>query len=289
VKMGEYADLWIGMLNGTEKVAVKLLRGGSSTNPKFMTDLQNNLNRNGEIWKQLRHPNVAEFRGFVFGWGYMPGIVLSLYDITVVEFVEKNFNPEKRPNLRVEMARQVAEGLAFLHSKDLVHGDLRGANVLMDDKEHPRICDCGLTFIIEPSEFTSVKTAGACRWTAPELMDPSEAAQNDPHALFTAESDVYAFAMLVIELFTGKIPFSNKKNDSSVIFAVLDGGRPDMPSSISEIPALKTLIESCWHTDPKQRPTAREAADKLSNIESESASQVTGSSWLGRWIKTRPE
>jgi len=72
----------------------------------------------------------------------------------------------------------------------------------MDGDEHPRICDYGLAFIIEPSDFTSTKTAGVCRWTAPEIMNPPEDTTyaDDSSALFTKESDVYAFAMTVLEV-----------------------------------------------------------------------------------------
>jgi hypothetical protein len=77
------------------------------------------------------------------------------------------------------------------------------SNVLIDGAEHARICDYGLAFIIEPSEFTSIKTAGACRWTAPEIMNPPEDAPpfNNSLALFTTESDIYAFAMTVLEVY----------------------------------------------------------------------------------------
>jgi serine/threonine protein kinase len=76
------------------------------------------------------------------------------------------------------------------------------ANILVDEDEHPRICDYGLAFIIEPSNFTSTKTAEACRWTAPEIMNPPEdiTYADDSFALFTKESDVYAFAMTVLEV-----------------------------------------------------------------------------------------
>jgi Protein tyrosine and serine/threonine kinase len=73
---------------------------------------------------------------------------------------------------------------------------------LVDADQRPRICDYGLAFIIEPSEFTSIKTAGACRWTAPEIMNPPEdtASANQSLALFTKESDVYAFGMTTLEV-----------------------------------------------------------------------------------------
>lgn len=74
--------------------------------------------------------------------------------------------------------------------------------MLIDGDGRPRICDYGLAFIIEPSEFTSIKTAGACRWTAPEIMSPPEdsAITDDSLGLFTKESDIYAFSMTIIEV-----------------------------------------------------------------------------------------
>ena len=76
------------------------------------------------------------------------------------------------------------------------------SSVIIDGDGCPRICDYGLAFIIEPSEFMSIKTAGACRWTAPEIMNPPEddVYVNDSIALFTKESDVYAFGMTVLEV-----------------------------------------------------------------------------------------
>lgn len=75
---------------------------------------------------------------------------------------------------------------------------------MIDSAGSARICDYGLAFIIEPSEFTSVKTAGACRWTAPEIMSPDEIVQDadadDSPPLFTEKSDIYAFGMTLLEV-----------------------------------------------------------------------------------------
>ena len=70
---------------------------------------------------------------------------------------------------------------------------------MVDHDGGARICDYGLAFIIEPAEFTSVKSAGLCRWTAPEIMNPAQDVHSDL-PLFTEKSDVYAFGMTVIEV-----------------------------------------------------------------------------------------
>jgi len=74
------------------------------------------------------------------------------------------------------------------------------ANVLVDSKGHAVVADYGLALIINSSEFTSIKTAGTCRWTAPEIMDPPI---NDdvPLPQFTLKSDVFSYAMTVFEVY----------------------------------------------------------------------------------------
>jgi len=215
----------------------------------------------------------------------MPALILPFYGKgTVVEYAKKKDN-----GFKLDAVRQIARGLEYLHDQSVIHGDLRGSNVLVDDDGHPRICDYGLAFIIEPSEFTSIKTAGACRWTSPEIMNPPEdaASTNDSAALFTKESDIYAFGVTVLEIFTGKIPFSHKKNDSSVIFTVLEGGRPDFPDSLNEQKDLKELIQNCWDQEPSRRPTSRAVTQRLHEDMPEAVTSLGIGNVLKGWFGSR--
>jgi serine/threonine protein kinase len=285
VAIGEHADLWIGDMYN-KKVAVKVLRGGSSSNPDFLQKFKQNLEREALIWRRLKHPNVSEFYGLAFSFGYMPALVLPFYgNGNVVEYVM-----EKDDEFKLDMVKQTAGGLDYLHENNVIHGDLRGANILVDHNGCARLCDYGLAFIIEPSEFTSIKTAGACRWTAPEIMNPAENTQisdaSGPLALFTKKSDIYAFAMTFLEIFTGKIPFSQKKNDSSVIFYVLDGGHPELTAFLEEDKILKKLVQDCWAADPDSRPTSRAVCEILATSTTceGSISEIADTGWLRSWL-----
>jgi serine/threonine protein kinase len=93
----------------------------------------------------------------------------------------------------------------FYNAKLTDCGFFRKANVLIDDEGHAVIADYGLVFVIETTDFTSTKTAGTCRWMAPEVMNPEEEQEEDldsqePAVLFTTYSDIYAFAMTVFEV-----------------------------------------------------------------------------------------
>jgi len=252
----------------------------------FLVKFKERLEKHALHWQDLHHPNVSEFLGLAYNFGYMPSLILPFYgNGNVVGYVK-----EKNDEAKLDMVKQIAKGLYYLHIQSIIHGDLRGSNILIDDDGRPRICDYGLAFIIEPSDFTSIKTAGACRWTAPEIMNPPEDTvyADDSLALFTEQSDIYAFAMTILEIFTSKIPFSQKKNDSSVIFYVLDGGRPEVPAFLKEQENLNGLIQECWHKEPSRRPTSRAVNQRLGNDAPQtvtvSGARNTSRGWLRSWV-----
>ena len=73
-------------------------------------------------------------------------------------------------------------------------------------------------------------------------------------------ADVFAFGMFAVEVFTGKIPFEEQKNEA-VVLRISQGGRPEMPGNAQAIGLtveIWNLLESCWRQDPKKRPTMGE-------------------------------
>ncbi|KZT30247.1 kinase-like protein [Neolentinus lepideus HHB14362 ss-1] len=258
--IGEYSDVWKVYYNGKE-VAVKVLRGGSLRNEVFMKNLQNDIYELCRSLKALHHPYVQEILGLTFDFGYMPGIVMPWYSKgNIIQFLSAE--SEKGGEEKLRLMCQVAEAVEYIHTREtpIVHGDIRGANILIDADNTPKLCDIGLTFITNSSEFTTAKTAGNCRWASPEVLNPEsdEDLADDVPSPYTKESDIYALGMTIHEVFTGLIPFHSRRNDVSVIFAVIKGERPEIPDSMKEIPGLADLVERCWKADAKERPTAGE-------------------------------
>jgi len=107
----------------------------------------------------------------------------------------------------MEQLAQVARGLNYLHSVDIIHGDLKCANVLVNGEGIAQLADFGLSTVGDATIATvsSISnSAGNPRWLAPELMFPDKF---NGSGRSTRESDVYAFGMTALELFTGKAPF----------------------------------------------------------------------------------
>ncbi|TFK61579.1 kinase-like protein, partial [Pluteus cervinus] len=169
----------------------------------------------------------------------------------------------KNPNAnRSSLISDIACGLAYLHENNVVHGDLKGANILVTRSPH-RAClaDFGLASICKPesrdhSIFTSTAPRGTLRWLAPELM-------MDEAIRSTRASDVYAFACVCYEVFTGNYPFPEIPRDTVVVLKVMRQERPNRPKdplSILESRGLTDkvwdMMEECWQHDPTRRPTS---------------------------------
>ncbi|KAG9006799.1 hypothetical protein FRB94_000395 [Tulasnella sp. JGI-2019a] len=150
----------------------------------------------------------------------------------------------------------VASGLAYLHSHYVIHGDLKAANVVLDETLQPKICDFGLTKVIH-TEYActsdALKGVGSYKWMSPELFT------NDENSSKTIESDVYAFGMTIAEIISAEVPFPHLRRSWSIMRAVVEGVRP-IPEPMSRAGQpfndLWSLAASCWATNPSLRPSA---------------------------------
>ncbi|KAJ6597259.1 kinase-like domain-containing protein [Mycena vulgaris] len=153
---------------------------------------------------------------------------------------------------------QVAEGLGYLHSMNIVHGDLRGTNILVSDDWNACLADFGLTTAIPDTASTTTSAsltstsdhAGSTRWLAPELIQPTSFGCD--RFKRTPASDVYAFACVCLELHTGRPPFSSVSPDVAAMLKVIAGERPARDASMSD--GLWGLVTAAWAQNVRDRP-----------------------------------
>ncbi|KAG8868729.1 hypothetical protein FRB97_001959, partial [Tulasnella sp. 331] len=155
----------------------------------------------------------------------------------------------------------IALGLAYLHALDVIHGDLKAANILLDDALRPKICDFGMSKVLHTEyEATSagLKGGGSWRWKSPEMMEDG--------SVKTTASDVYAFGITIAEVLSAELPFSRHRSPFTIARAVTKGDRP-LPIPISReghsFEDLWNTARSCWASDPTVRPPAARIADVL--------------------------
>ncbi|KAG8687338.1 hypothetical protein FRC08_012043, partial [Ceratobasidium sp. 394] len=163
---------------------------------------------------------------------------------------------------RCNMSVHVCKGLVYLHSTGLVHGDLKGQNVLVSDQGVPMITDFGNAVLQQGTlQFTETMNAPQFtpRWTAPELLDDGPKQSQ--------EADVYALGMTILEIITGKVPYCEKTSIGAVMKAIITGkipARPEshIPSKSQDGDALWSLLEDCWASEPKERPSSSDVSQR---------------------------
>lgn len=108
---------------------------------------------------------------------------------------------------------------------------------------------------------------GASRWLAPEIIAPAHKG-GTVRVTESKAADVFAFGMLAVEVFTGKIPFEEQR-DEAVVLHIFGGGRPERPQNAHELGLTAEVwkeLESCWQQNSKKRPTMQEVAKKWQSL-----------------------
>ncbi|KAL5536318.1 hypothetical protein ACEPAF_139 [Sanghuangporus sanghuang] len=272
---GGYADVYEMQCQGGKKpVAVKICRPGPKSAKR--------IKREARIWNQLRHKHIAPLLGFVcfdFSLSSQPCLVSELYHTDLKKLVMKYGNgahesvrhvlSEER---KLKFLRDITFALDYLHASDIVHGDLRAANVLitnesLDDPScYAVLNDFGMTELYEDDidhilSLSSVNMQTSLPWLAPELFQNAPR-QNSP-ARVSKEGDVYAFGAVFLEVIYERVPY---KGSSSIERAKSIGEPPVQKEDLDIRDELHwTLMEACWNSVDK-RPSIVEIGKKHLDI-----------------------
>lgn len=225
----------------------------------------------------LRHPYIAQLVGLSVGADQQECmIVMEFMNCNLRELIESRQRKRKLPentdvlpfdlHEAVLIIMKMALGMAFLHSRGVMHRDLKSANVLV--QEHPgghidvKIVDFGLSrYVNEGETHGSYIGTGTGFWRAPEILPIDTADWSSKPNLKAI--DVYSFAMTCYEVLTGRIPCS--EFNRTEYGPVIEGYRPELPRDVDL--DLKVLIQKCWHGEPEQRPDFTYICEELQRIQ----------------------
>ncbi|CAE7098430.1 unnamed protein product [Rhizoctonia solani] len=247
VAYGGFGNVHQGYLGNGNKVAIKTARLDPTQSDRA-GKYQKRLAREIYTWSKCSHRNVLTLLGVAENNGQLATISLWIEGGSLSRHIQQSPTTN-----RCTLILGITAGLYYLHKAGIVHGDLKGANILVSRDEVPLLCDFGSSLIENPTIAFAPTNSGVSfteRWAAPEVWKEG--------APPTRASDIYSLGMTILETITGKIPYDTVKN---VISALLKGKLPRRPS---EIPVdsvygniLWSLLRSCWSTNPNNRPTAR--------------------------------
>ncbi|KZT50794.1 kinase-like protein [Calocera cornea HHB12733] len=219
------------------------------------------------IWMQLHHPNVLELYGASAHGPYGFALVSPWMEHgNVARYLQST--PEAK---RTPLVLDVIKGLQYLHDRSIVHGNLTGRNVLVNQAGQACLADFGLAWVwtegqeSEASE-SSESPLGTLRWMAPERVIPEHYGMTAASS-FTPAADIYSFAMVAYEIISGSMPFAEIRNPYILFQQIERGDRPKRPTSGGEYSAfddaLWSTIEDCWKEDWRARPKADIVVDEV--------------------------
>jgi len=181
------------------RVAIKMIRV-SDDGSGHLGETLRRLKREADVWSRLNHENLLPFIGVCTDVAPWPVLVSPFYKSGhILKFLANHPSTD-----RGEMVLGIASGLEYLHVHDVVHGDLKAQNILVDKYGNACICDFGISKVIGHRGFTT-PSVGTAPYMAPELffiLDKMDEQNLQPST--TKSSDIYSFALLVLEILTSE-------------------------------------------------------------------------------------
>lgn len=243
---GSFGDVFLASLHGVP-VALKRMRPiWTSLNLDDIEAMRQKHCREALIWQHLSHPNLLTFIGIDNKTFHPTPCLVSpwMENGTVMSYLRKH----QGVNV-AQLLSEVAQGLEYLHSMKVCHGDLRGSNVLVDNDGHARIADFGLVPLYALA--SAGEYSGSLRWTAPEVIRSK--IHGNRRLKRMPAGDIYSFGCLCVELYNRQPPFDGI-SEVNVVMLILDGIPPPRPVEMED--EMWTLVQDCLCPDLCNRPRA---------------------------------
>ncbi|KAL2336696.1 hypothetical protein Fmac_011142 [Flemingia macrophylla] len=258
---GTYGTVYHGKWRGTD-VAIKRIKkscfaGRSSEQERLAKDFW----REAQILSNLHHPNVVAFYGIVpdGAGGTLATVTEYMVNGSLRHVLVKNNRLlDRRKKLIIAM--DAAFGMEYLHSKNIVHFDLKCDNLLVNlrDSQRPicKVGDFGLSRI-KRNTLVSGGVRGTLPWMAPELL-------NGNSSRVSEKVDVFSFGISMWELLTGEEPYADMHCGAIIGGIVKNTLRPPVPDRCDS--EWRKLMEECWSPDPENRPSFTEITSRLRHM-----------------------
>ncbi|KAJ7777775.1 kinase-like domain-containing protein, partial [Mycena olivaceomarginata] len=244
------------------EVALKVLKIFEDQSDDRRNLLHDKFTKEALVWHYLRHRNIVKFIGV--DSTTFPSPARAMVSPWMAQGSVLKYIAETSPvaPYAVELLDDVIKGLKYLHSVNIVHGDLCGRNILIDARGRACLTDFGLAAFVESDVTIKSSTrSGSVRWMAPELLSPP------PGVSFrrTTASDLWALGCVCGEIWTeGTAPFSHLSHEMGIIFAFSDPTNSPAEQPYQTRPSDKRgtlmpdrlweLAQWCWKYDASERP-----------------------------------
>ncbi|KAJ6672704.1 SERINE/THREONINE-PROTEIN KINASE C01C4.3-RELATED [Salix viminalis] len=205
-----------------------------------------------EILRRTDSPNIVKCHGVYEKPSGEIAITMEYMDLgTLDSLLQKHgtFNETKLSNV----ARQVLNGLGYLHSQKIIHRDIKPSNLLVNKAMEVKIADFGVSKIMHRTLDSCNSYVGTCAYMSPERFDPDTNGGN--YNGFAA--DIWSLGLILLELYLGHFPFlppGQRPDWATLMCAICFGDPPSLPEGASE--EFRDFIQCCLQKESGKRWTA---------------------------------
>ncbi|KAL0080936.1 kinase-like domain-containing protein [Phycomyces blakesleeanus] len=201
------------------------------------------------LLQTLSHTNVIQYLGFIRTEEHL-NIVLEFAENGSLMSTSKAFGafPEK---LVASFCVKILSGLEYLHANEVVHCDLKAANILTTKTGDVKLTDFGVSLNLKIKGADAGTVSGTPNWMAPEVIELKGA---------STKADIWSLGCTLVELVTGKPPYSDLIA-MSAMFRIVEDEYPPLPENVSM--EMQDFLVCCFQKDPKDRPTASQLKEHV--------------------------
>ncbi|MBA0705029.1 hypothetical protein Golax_017248 [Gossypium laxum] len=273
IARGTFGTVHRGIYDGQD-VAVKLLDWGEEGHRSAaeIASLRAAFTQEVAVWHKLDHPNVTKFIGATMGSSdlniqtengqigmpsnmccvvveYCPGGALKSYLI-------KNRRRKLAFKVVVQLALDLARGLSYLHSKKIVHRDVKTENMLLDKTRTVKIADFGVARLEASNPNDMTGETGTLGYMAPEVLNGNP---------YNRKCDVYSFGICLWEIYCCDMPYPDLSFSEVTSAVVRQNLRPEIPRCCPS--SLANVMKRCWDANPDKRPEMDEVVSMMEAID----------------------
>lgn len=234
---GMFGEVWKGKWNGSTEVAIKTLKVGTMSPEAFLQEAQ--------IMKRCRHDKLVQLYAVCSREEPIYIVTELMSHGSLLQYLREGMGQQLKLPKLIDMAAQIASGMAYLEREKYIHRDLAARNILVGENNTTKIADFGLARLINDDLYTARHGAKfPIKWTAPEAAS---------FGRFTIKSDVWSYGILLTELVTyGQVPYPEMGN-RQVLEQIERGYRMPKPRHCPE--RMYEELLKCWDKDSEKRPT----------------------------------